>query len=289
MAESQKEIVLVTGATSGIGRATALMLARGGHRVFATGRRQNLLDSLAAEAKGLQLETLVLDVSKAESIAAAKAEIDRRTGGHGVDAVVNNAGYGQAAPLAEIADTQLRAQFETNVFGLMAVTRAFLPAMLERRAGRVVNVSSVGGKVTFPLLGAYNATKHAVESLSDALRVELKPLGVQVSIIEPGAIATEFNDVSVASITPAAGSLYTEALRAAEQTSARFAKRAVGPEHVARAIAHAVTSRRPRVRYVVPFNANVILWLAKLLPTAWFDGMQARMMGLTAERMLPKS
>ena len=143
-------VVLVTGATSGIGRATALHLARAGHRVFAVGRRQAALEALEREAKGLRLETLMLDVTRAESIAAAKDEIDRRTNGYGVDVVVNNAGYGVGGPVEEVSDAAFRAQYETNVFGLMAVTRAFLPKMRARRWGRILNISSVGGRLTLP-------------------------------------------------------------------------------------------------------------------------------------------
>jgi short-subunit dehydrogenase len=135
---------------------------------------------------------LTLDVTSATSLAVATLE--RRTKGYGIDVLVNNAGYGLVGPLETIDDADLRAQFDTNVFGLMAVTRAFLPAMRDRRAGRIINVSSVGGRMTFPLMGAYHASKYALEALSDALRLELLPMGVHVSLIEPGPIRTEFND-----------------------------------------------------------------------------------------------
>src|SRR5262249_38374379 len=154
-------------------------------------------------------------------------------------------GYGAVGPMEELADERLRAQFETNVFGLMAVTRAFVPAMRQRGRGRVVNVSSVGGRVTFPMMGASNATKYAVEPVSDALRMELRPFGVQVVLVEPGSIATEFSDVAVSTVDVGPASPYAGALATANETSARFAKAAVGPEHVARGIELAITSRRP--------------------------------------------
>jgi NAD(P)-dependent dehydrogenase (short-subunit alcohol dehydrogenase family) len=273
-------LVLVTGATSGIGRATALRLARAGHRVFATGRRVAALEELAREAR---LEVLPLDVTDPASISSVQAEIDRRTDGYGVDVLVNNAGYGAVSPLEEMSDAALRAQFETNVFGLMAVTRAFLPAMRRRGRGRVVNVSSVGGRVTFPLLGAYNATKYAVESLSDALRMELAPFGVQVVLIEPGSIATEFGQVAVGTVSVSEGSPYARALAAAQETNERFARRAAGPDTVAQAIELAITARRPRARYVTPWDTYVLLLLSRLLPTSWFDALQSRVMGLTPE------
>jgi NAD(P)-dependent dehydrogenase (short-subunit alcohol dehydrogenase family) len=155
-------IVLVTGATSGIGRATALHLAREGHRVFAVGRRREALDSLKAEAAGLALECMVMDVTRADSIAVTKEAIERATDGHGIDVLVNNAGYGVGGPVEEVSDQAFRAQYETNVFGLMAVTRAFLPKMRARRWGRIINISSVGGRLTLPMLGVYNSTKYAM-------------------------------------------------------------------------------------------------------------------------------
>jgi len=283
--------ILVTGASSGIGRHTALALARAGHRVFATGRRQHALDSLAKEASGLgagSLETLVLDVTSAESIAAAKQAIDERTGGHGVDALVNNAGFGLMGPLEEIDDAALHRQFETNVFGLMAVTRAFVPAMRARGFGRVVNVSSMGGRVTFPMMGAYNATKYAVESLSDALRNELYPFGIRVALVEPGYIRTEFADVAMSTLGGAdvpQGSPYAAVLKRADEMLGLFEKTGVGPEHVARAIRKAIESRSPRARYVAPWRTYAGLFLFQWLPTSWVDALLRAATGLTARNL----
>jgi NAD(P)-dependent dehydrogenase (short-subunit alcohol dehydrogenase family) len=188
---SSNPTILITGATSGIGRHAALDLARRGHRVFAAGRSAEALDALAAE--GLpSLTPLTLDVTSPASIAAAVRLVDQATAGRGVDVLINNAGFGDFAPLELVSDAELRAIYETNVFGLMAVTRAFLPAMRVRGAGRIVNVSSIGGRFTMPLFGAYNSTKYAVEALSDALRMELWPFGIRVSLLEPGAIRTDF-------------------------------------------------------------------------------------------------
>jgi short-subunit dehydrogenase len=282
---NRSQTILITGATSGIGRAAALHLARKGHRVFAAGRRATSLASLQKEvgtlANGGKVEALVLDVTSAASIAAARDQVLALTGGRGIDALVNNAGYGLMGPLEEIPVEALRAQYETNVFGLMAVTHAFLPAMRARGSGRIVNISSIGGKVTAPMMGAYSSTKYAVESLSDALRIELRPFGVQVVLIEPGSIATGFSDVAVSMLPAATGSPYAAALARTEEIFALFAKAAVGPAHVVRAIETAIESRRPSARYIRPWRTYAMLWFARLLPTALTDAVLAHLGGLT--------
>jgi len=182
MSNSSKTI-LITGATAGIGRFTALHLAKLGHHVIASGRKVDELKKLKAEAGSLDLDTVILDVTSATSIAAAVVEVDGMTKGKGPDILVNNAGFGILGPTSEISESEMRRQYETNVFGLMNVTRAFLPKMMERRAGRIINVSSVGGRMTLPYFGVYNSTKYAVESLSDALRYELRPFNIDVAIL----------------------------------------------------------------------------------------------------------
>jgi NAD(P)-dependent dehydrogenase (short-subunit alcohol dehydrogenase family) len=260
--------VLITGATAGIGRTTALELARLGYHVIATGRRAAELDKLRAEAPaGSRLDTAVLDVTSAESIAAAVATVDRLTGGHGLDVLVNNAGFGLIGPLTEISDAELRRQYDTNVFGLMAVTRAFVPAMRDRGKGRIINVSSMGGKMTFPFMGAYNSTKYAIESMSDALRYELAPLGVDVVLVEPGVIRTSFADTSLSTVSQYEGTIYGPALARADQLRARMESTAVGPEVIARAIHKAIRRRRPAARYVAPWFGHLVLGLLAVTPT----------------------
>src|SRR3954468_21029938 len=188
LAMSTSKTVLITGATAGIGRTTALHLARLGHHVIASGRKPTELARLAAEARGLAgtLDVPPLDVTQASSIAAAVVEVTRLTGERGLDALINNAGFGVLGPTSEISDAEMRRQYDTNVFGLMNVTRAFLPRMRERGAGRIITVSSIGARITLPYFGVYNSTKYAVESLSDALRFELRAFGIDVVLIEPG-------------------------------------------------------------------------------------------------------
>ena len=282
------QTILITGATSGIGRHAALHLARAGHRVFATGRNAAALAALRDEATGTALETLELDVTNAASIARAKRDVDERTAGDGLDVLINNAGYGLLAPMEMVTDEDMRAQFETNVFGLMAVTRAFLPQMRARGAGKVLNVSSVGGRLTLPFFGAYNATKYAIESMSDALRRELAPFGVSVVLIEPGVIRSEFSDRSWALLAKyrTAAAPWGFVLDRADKIKSVSDASAVGPEHIARAMERAIRARRPAARYVAPYRTKVALWLNAILPTRWFDGIMGLALGLTRRNRL---
>ena len=277
-----KPIVLITGATAGIGRHVALDLARRGMHVIATGRKVEALESLAQEAKGLTLDTVRLDVTSAKSIADAQTEVHRITEGYGVDVLVNNAGYGMAAPLIETSEQDLRDQYETNVFGLMAVTRAFVPEMMARGSGRLINVSSVGGRITLPFFGAYNSTKYAVESMSDALRVELAPFGIQTALIEPGPIRSQFSERTMTFVDKYQddSSPYAAVYRRSHEIRKRSDEQAAGPECVARAIAHAIEARRARPRYVVPFALRVGVFFSKFTPTRWIDALLGWIVGI---------
>ncbi len=287
---TRSEIVLITGATSGIGRHAALHLARAGHRVFASGRRAALLDELRAEAEaaGVALETVVLDVTDAASIERARADVAERTGGHGVDVLINNAGFGIAGPTSEVADADLRRQYETNVFGLMAVTRAFLPEMTARGRGKILNVSSVGGLLTLPFFGAYNSTKYAVESLSDALRVELRPLGVQVVLIEPGIINTGFTQHTLEEVDSygKGGSPFAAAVARYRTLAARSDRWGVSPRTVARAMERAIRRRRPAARYIAPFRTRIFLGFHRLMPTRWMDAIFRAVYGFDRKTMV---
>jgi NAD(P)-dependent dehydrogenase (short-subunit alcohol dehydrogenase family) len=275
-----KLFILVTGATAGIGRAAAIALAKEGHHVIGAGRRVDALEELKREAN---VDVVRLDVTDPASVDAAMKEIERITGGHGLDVLINNAGYGLPGALTEIGDAELRAQYETNVFGLMRVTRAAVPAMIKRRSGRIINVSSIGGRMTFPFFGAYNSTKYAIESLSDALRVELGAFGIEVALVEPGPIKTEFSAVSLTNVNSVgkSDSPFAAVYARAGAIAAESDRMAGKPEDVVRAILHAVTARRPRVRYVVPRAASFALSLLRLLPTRILDAILARFVGLT--------
>jgi NAD(P)-dependent dehydrogenase (short-subunit alcohol dehydrogenase family) len=262
---SATKIVLITGATAGIGKHTALYLRARGHRVIAAGRNERALAELRAQG----LDAIKLDVTSADSIRAAKAEVDALTKGHGIDVLVNNAGYGLLGPIEMLSEEDVRAQFETNVFGLLAVTRTFVGQMRERGWGRVINVSSVGGRMVFPLFGAYHATKFAVEALSDAMRLELRQFGIRVSVIEPGYIKTDFTATTMGTLQKYVGgdSPYAAATELAARSDKTLEKYAVGPGSVSRAIEHAAISRFSRARYVAPFYNAMGPLLMSVLPT----------------------
>src|ERR671914_1552103 len=239
--------VLITGCSSGIGWATAERLARGGWTVYATARDVEAIASL--RECGCRL--LPLDVTDEESMRSAVEAVERAEGTVGV--LINNAGYSQSGAVEEVPMEKVRRQFETNVFGLARMCQLVLPGMRRQGFGRIVNVSSMGGKVTFPGAGYYHATKHAVEALSDALRFEVQGFGVKVSVIEPGLIRTDFAETAVGSMddsdgeNPYAGFDESVAKATAENYErGPFARLGSGPEAVAEAIEHAVSARSPK-------------------------------------------
>ena len=273
--------ILITGATSGIGLDAAKAFASKGHRVFAAGRNLAALDG----ARGV--EPVSLDVTSRESIDAAFDLVMERTSGHGVDVLVNNAGYATAGPIVEMEESSLRAQFETNVFGLVAVTKRFVAPMMRRRAGRVVNVGSVSGRIPAPMLGAYHATKYALEALNDAMRMELAPFGVGVALVEPGTIKTAFAKrvVSEASARPA-DSLYAPVYGNVDALEDRFARVAASTEHTTRALLHAGLARRPCTRYVAPRRFWALIALFQIVPTRVLDAITKAAFGLTRAKLV---
>ena len=276
MAGNPSRAVLITGCSSGIGRATAEHLAQRGQTVYATARRLDSIRDL--EGRGCRL--LALDVCDEESMRAAVAAVEDAEGA--VGALVNNAGYSQGGAIEEVPIEDVRRQFETNVFGLVRMTQLVLPGMRRQRHGRIVNLSSMGGKLTFPGGGFYHATKHAVEAISDALRFEVRGFGVDVVVIEPGLIRTRFGETAVASIESATADdgPYADFNRGVAASTASvyqgpLGRLGAGPEAVARAIEKAISERRPRARYPVTASARVLMGQRRLMPDRLWDAFLA--------------
>ncbi len=256
------KVVLITGCSSGIGRATAARLAAAGHTVYATARRPESIADL--KEKGCRV--LALDVTDEASMTAAVRGIEAEHGAVGV--LINNAGYSQSGAVEAVPVERMRAQFETNVWGPMRLAQLVLPGMRRQRWGKIVNVSSMGGKLVFPGGGVYHASKHAIEALSDALRFEVRGFGVDVVLIEPGLIKTSFSDAAVATIEPpqseasAAYAAFHEAVvRATKESYEKgpLARMAGSGDDVAAAIEKAITARRPKARYSVSASAKLLL------------------------------
>jgi NAD(P)-dependent dehydrogenase (short-subunit alcohol dehydrogenase family) len=268
---------LITGCSSGIGRATALHLAARGWLVYATARQPDTLRPL--EEVGCR--TVGLDVTDETSTQSAVEQVQDEQGG--VDALVNNAGYSQSGALETVSMDQVRRQFETNVFGLLRLCQLVLPGMRARRTGRIVNLSSMGGRLALPGGGAYHASKYAVEALSDVLRFEVAPFGVHVVVIEPGLIRSSFGRTAAAGVASAPDRPYHRFDRAVAEATERvythgpLARLGGPPEAVARVIEHALTARRPRPRYQVTPSARVLITTRRLLPDrAWDAVMRAQ-------------
>jgi NAD(P)-dependent dehydrogenase (short-subunit alcohol dehydrogenase family) len=263
--------VLITGCSSGIGWATAKYLSDGGWRVYATARNVEKIAPL--EESGCRL--LAIDVTDENSMATAVEEVEREEGAIG--ALVNNAGYSQSGAVEAVPMEKVRAQFETNVFGLVRMCQLVLPGMRRQGYGRIVNLSSMGGKLTFPGAGFYHASKYAVEAVSDALRYEVEGFGIKVSIIEPGLIRTGFADAAVGSMDneddgPYAG--FDEAVARATTDNYEqgpISRLAGEPEAVAQAIEQAISARSPRSRYAVTPSAHLLIGLRRLLPDGAWD------------------
>jgi NAD(P)-dependent dehydrogenase (short-subunit alcohol dehydrogenase family) len=271
--------VVVTGASTGIGEACALACANRGMTVFA-GVRDVLAGEALTAKGGPSVIPIMLDVTDEPSIMRSVEVVQRIAGTGGLGGLVNNAGIAIGSPLEVMALSQLRKQFEVNVIGQIAVTQAFLP-MLRRGRGRIVNMGSIAGRGAIPLLGPYSASKFALEALTDALRMELQPWGIHVSIIEPGAVATpiwEKSDKSAgdleASASEEAKALYGEAVVRIREAIMQAAQRAIPPEAVVRAVHHALTASRPHTRYLVGTDAKLRAWMVKWLP----DRLQDRLL-----------
>ena len=270
MTEGRSKVILVTGASSGIGYDAAAMLARQGHRVYAAARRVERMEPL----RELGVVPLRMDVTDEASMEAGVRLVLEAEGR--IDVLVNNAGYGYFGAIENVSMAEARRQQEVNVFGLARLCQLVLPSMREQGSGRIVNTASVAGKTVLYFGGWYHVSKFSVEALSDALRMELKPFGVDVSMIEPGGIRTDWGIIAADHLAESSkGTPYeAEGLREAETMRKAYSMRLLSkPAVVARAISKAVNSRRPRVRYRVGFGAGTLVFLHTILPARWWDAL----------------
>ncbi len=276
------ELVLITGTSSGFGLCAAVECAAAGHRVIATMRTPESRRPLeeAARARGVSVEVEQLDVT-APGTGAKVRELVLKYGP--VYAVVNNAGIALGGAFEEQPEAEIRDQFETNVFGLMAVTRAVLPAMRAAGRGRIINVSSLAGRVAFPLLSAYAASKHAVEGFSESLRWELEPLGIEVCLVEPGTYRSTLFDSDGAPAAAADGP-YGALNQVVERLAAEDAEKAQPPEVVGKAIARLVSEPSPRFRTLIGIDARTLVTLRRMMPDRLFASGIRRLMNLPRSR-----
>lgn len=278
---TNQPVVLITGCSTGIGRATAQLLAEKGWRVFASARQLGTVTNLTSE----RITPLRLDVTDEASMNAAVQEVLAKA--RRIDALVNNAGYAQAGPMEELNMDEIRRQFETNTFGALRLAQLVLPTMRAQGAGRVVNVSTMGGRVVIPFIGSYNASKFAMEAMSDALRMETRPFGVRVVLIEPGGVRTNFNAAAnqgaqqhIVNTNSPYNRFFVPMTRFIDQAEGMSST----PESVAKVIFRALTTRNPRARYVATPDARVMLAIMLRMSDGMRDAMWSRMLGLREER-----
>jgi len=276
--EVESRSVLITGCSTGIGRATAERLTAHGFTVYATARRPETLDALAA----VGCRTFRLDVTDESTMRSVVDSIEQDHGS--LDVLVNNAGYGLEGPLEEVPIPEIRRQFEPNLFGPLRLTQMVLPAMRRRGSGRIINVSSVGGRITTPGNGAYHASKHALEAASDVLRFEVRGFGIDVVVVEPGAIETRWAETAVRGMeerldptSPYAGFARAVAARMHSAHEGLLGLTSGPPEMVASIIERAITDARPRTRYAVPTVAAAFILFHHWLPDRWWDALMRRM------------
>ena len=268
---------LVTGASSGIGEETARTLHKLGYTVYAAARRTDRLKQLT----NVGIHALTMDVTDDESMTSGIEKIIAETGR--IDVLVNNAGYGSYGAIEDVTLDEARRQFEVNVFGLGRLTQLVLPHMRAQRSGTIINISSMGGRLTTPLGGWYHATKHAVEALSDALRMETAPFDIDVVVIEPGGIRTEWSGIAADHLEETAeGSAYASQIKAVANSmrSESTNKRQSPPSVIADTVEKIVTARKPRTRYVVGFAAKPLVTLRRLLPDRAFDRVISAALGV---------
>ncbi len=261
-----KKVILITGASSGIGKATARLLLQDGHVVYGASRNTDKMNDI----QQLGAKIIAMDVSKDDTMQAGVNQIMEAEGR--IDVLINNAGYGSYGALEDVPLDEARYQFEVNVFGLARLCQLVLPLMRTRRSGTIINISSIGGKISEPHGSWYHATKFAVEGLSDCLRLELYQFNVDVVVIEPGAIKTEWNTIARQNLRDVSGdTAYKDLVRKHANFLEKGDEQASDPVVVAKTIRRAVNARKPKTRYATGKGAKIILFLQKVLPDRWMD------------------
>jgi short-subunit dehydrogenase len=278
-------VVIVTGASAGIGEATARMLAREGATVVLTARRQDRLEKVCndIESAGGRALAVAGDVTSDADRKRLVDEVIRSFGR--IDALVNNAGFGQRGPIELVPVDAIRNNFETNLFSLIALTQLVIPIMRQQKRGRIVNISSVAGKIARPLSSVYDATKHALEAISDGMRGELAPFGIKVVIIEPGFILTEFLGVANEGARDFTDkeNPYKRFFEGFGDGYKRMRKMAGKPDDIANLVVKALAVGTPRARYAAPLHAKLALALKRFLPSRVFDAIIRRQSGISAK------
>ncbi|WP_088825542.1 MULTISPECIES: oxidoreductase [Listeria] len=268
-----KQVILITGATSGIGYQTAKFLAEQGHRVYGAGRRIEKMDSL----KNIGVTSIQLDVTNEESMNKAIQSIIEQEGK--IDVLVNNAGYGSYGAVEDVTIEEAKKQFEVNLFGLARLTQLVLPHMRAQNYGRIINTSSMGGRLTSFMGAWYHATKYALEGFSDALRMEVKQFGIDVVLIEPGGIKTDWGFIAADHLEKSAqeGAYAAIAKKTAQGMRKQYSGNLMSnPLIISKAISKAINSKRPRTRYLIGFGAKPLVFLHAILPDRAFDFLMMR-------------
>jgi short-subunit dehydrogenase len=255
-----EKTVLVTGASAGIGRATAIYLAKNGYNVYGAARRTEKMQEL----KNYGIKPIALDVTKEESVKACVEQIFKEAGS--IDVLVNNAGFGLEGAIEDVSMQEARYQLEVNVFGAMRLAQLVLPKMRQNTYGKIVNISSVGGKIALPLGGWYHASKFAIEGLSDSLRMEVKQFGIDVIVIEPGGIKSEWGDIALESLARVSGSTaYKEMVKGADKGFKQTVDKNSEPTVIAILIKKAIEANKPKTRYAGGYMAKPLLFLRNIL------------------------
>jgi len=285
------KVTIITGASAGIGEASARRLAREGSTVVIAARRLDRMNEIKQEiestgGKALAIECDINSEDDRNRLVDKALKINGR-----IDALVNNAGYGQRGPIEIVPVEKIRQNFETNLFSLIALTQLVIPAMREQGSGRIVNISSVAGRIARPLSSVYDATKHALEAISDGMRGELAPFGIKVVVIEPGFIITEFLEVASENARPIVEqqSVYSPFFEGFSAGYQRMRRMAGQPEDIADLVVKALTKENPRPRYAAPRHARIFIALKRWIPERIFDYVLSRQTGVDAEKIRSSS